>query len=295
MAYPNSAQTDCLSPDLNPRINLSGDEQSIVECKAIICKAWPKLFPGGRLRPLQLGIFNDMLNSAKATNLGVTKLELKFMIYVLKSSFEYCVSIATPKSTRWDLEGNPVEIVTLRRRAQAVREVRAVGKQRSLKLKTIVNKYACLLNRPSAVIENNWMNECDEQSRLYILVTHGRQWGMPTLMRFDFRRQLLKCPLEEREPLARQMWEMLPEIVPLIKLYHGIEISLAREEYSGTFDGLNELATYTVIECLYRRFATLFSLHDPNLMYNDAGITPPTPSWRRKLVFDKRKKPKQKN
>lgn len=285
MTAHNSAQTDH-SPPKVPPVSHRSQAFSIIFIKAIILKSWPLLFPDGHIRPLKRGIYLDMMASPSGELLGIPPATLKTMLFLLQDTFPYRKALARTRSARWDLEGNSVGPVSQAIRAQAAREVRAVAKQRAVMLGGVVRNYACLMNRASINTEQTWMNECDEHDHLYMAVTHRPFWGKNTQMHVDFNRPLLKCPRDTREAFAALMWEVLCDAVPAIKLYHGIDISLVRKENGGMFDGLNELATYTLIERLYRQFNGLFSLHDPNRMCEEVGVTPLASNWRRALKIN---------
>lgn len=285
MTTHNSAKTD-RTPHETPLLSPRSQDFSLRFYKAVIIRTWPLLFPEGRIRPLKRGIFHDMMASPEAEHLNITPAELKMMLSLLKATYPYRKELAKTRSARWDLEGNAVELVSIRIRARAALEVRVVAKQRAVKLRSVVRQYACLMNRASINTAHAWMNECDERDHLYMAVTHRTYWGKTAQLHVDFSRLLLKCPRDTREAFTTKMWEVLGEAVKTIRLYHLIDISLVQKENGGMFDGLNELATYTLVERLYRHVNRLFLLHDPERMRREAGIFPPASNWRRELKIE---------
>lgn len=287
MASPNPPPSEKARPAGGHTINHPENRLSLQHARRIIRDAWPALFPGGFFRPVKIGITKDMIHSEAAARLNLKPAEIKRMMWLVCQTFNYRKSVAQPDSVRWDLNGHQVEPVSDEHREEALREIRAVGKQRALKLKNVTDRYALFLTRPSSVRELAWVNESDEVDNICLVVHHSSKWATPARLSFDFSRQLLKFRPDEREALSERMWRAVKGVVHAAWLYHGVTIKLQAETpHSGLFSGLDELSVHTVIERLYRKFHNVFHLPDPYLLYKEAGIHSPTLAWRRNLVLE---------
>lgn len=103
---------------------------NIIEALSVIVGYWPALFPDGQLRPMKIGLKEDLLRDRKERNLPVSVKTLTRALSAISFSGGYRLTIVTG-ATRFDKDGQPAGSVTAEEEAHSVERIDKIRKRQA--------------------------------------------------------------------------------------------------------------------------------------------------------------------
>lgn len=103
---------------------------NIIEALSVIVGYWPALFPDGQLRPMKIGLKEDLLRDRKERNLPVSVKTLTRALSAISFAGGYRLTIVTG-ATRFDKDGQPAGIITAEEEAHSVARIEKIRKQQA--------------------------------------------------------------------------------------------------------------------------------------------------------------------
>lgn len=101
---------------------------NIIEALGVITRYWPDLFPDGQLRPMKIGLKEELLKDKKARELPVSGRELSRCLSSISYSGGYRLTVVAG-AHRYDKEGQPCGTVTPEEEADSVQRLEKIRKR----------------------------------------------------------------------------------------------------------------------------------------------------------------------
>lgn len=103
---------------------------NIIEALGIITRYWPELFPDGQLRPMKIGLKEDLLQDKKVRELPVSVRTLTRCLSSISYAGGYRLTVVAG-TARYDKDGKPCGIVTTEEEADSVKRLEKLRKRQT--------------------------------------------------------------------------------------------------------------------------------------------------------------------